>query len=41
MIPGGQVGATIGEAVFTCVYIGKNILNIFSRTTGFSKKFTM
>jgi hypothetical protein len=23
MAPGGQVGATIGETVFKCVYIGK------------------
>jgi hypothetical protein len=32
--PRGSGRATIGKTVFTSVYIGKNILKIFSRTTG-------
>jgi hypothetical protein len=34
MTPRGRRGGINGETVFTCVYIGKNILKIFLRTTG-------
>jgi hypothetical protein len=34
LCPRGFDGVTIGETVFTKVYIGKNIFKILSRITG-------